>query len=101
MRYKPLRGFAVRYKRIIGPHSSPYRQAYFGNTGSCKNNSSHGILSGKLKEHDIKRVYVAAVDGMIIENEGNRRAYRKASCGKKKDVGHVKTGEGQNTFSCA
>lgn len=37
---------------------------------AAKNNSSHGILSGKLKEHDIKRVYVAAVDGIIIENEG-------------------------------
>jgi 23S rRNA pseudouridine1911/1915/1917 synthase len=36
----------------------------------AKNNSSHGILSGKLKEHDIKRVYTAVADGVIIENEG-------------------------------
>ena len=34
---KPLRGFAVRYKRDNkARHSSPYRQVYFGNTGSCK-----------------------------------------------------------------
>jgi 23S rRNA pseudouridine1911/1915/1917 synthase len=37
---------------------------------AAKNNNAHHILSGKLKEHDIKRVYVAAVNGIIVENEG-------------------------------
>ncbi|MGI6669337.1 MAG: RluA family pseudouridine synthase [Acetivibrionales bacterium] len=37
---------------------------------AAKNNRAHRILSEKLKEHDIKRVYVAAVNGIIVENEG-------------------------------
>ncbi|MGE5615125.1 MAG: RluA family pseudouridine synthase [Bacillota bacterium] len=37
---------------------------------AAKNNSAHRFLSGKLKEHDIKRVYVAAAEGIIAENEG-------------------------------
>jgi 23S rRNA pseudouridine1911/1915/1917 synthase len=36
----------------------------------AKNNSSHGILSDKLKEHDIKRVYIAVAEGVIIEDTG-------------------------------
>ena len=36
----------------------------------AKNNSSHGILSDKLKEHDIKRIYIAVAEGVIIEDSG-------------------------------
>lgn len=36
----------------------------------AKNNSSHGILSDKLKEHDIKRMYIAVAEGVIIEDTG-------------------------------
>ncbi|TYQ15577.1 UNVERIFIED_CONTAM: 23S rRNA pseudouridine1911/1915/1917 synthase [Acetivibrio alkalicellulosi] len=36
----------------------------------AKNNKSHEILSSKLKEHDIKRVYVALVHGVIKEEYG-------------------------------
>lgn len=36
----------------------------------AKNNSSHGILSEKLKVHDINRVYIAAAEGVIAEESG-------------------------------
>lgn len=36
----------------------------------AKNNSAHGILSEKLKEHDIKRLYIAVADGIIREESG-------------------------------
>lgn len=36
----------------------------------AKNNSSHGILSDRLKEHDIKRIYTAVAEGVIIEDSG-------------------------------
>ena len=36
----------------------------------AKNNSSHGILSEKLKEHDIQRVYIAVAEGVINEDSG-------------------------------
>lgn len=36
----------------------------------AKNNSSHGILSEKLKEHDIQRVYIAIAEGIIREESG-------------------------------
>lgn len=36
----------------------------------AKNNIAHENLSAKLKDHDIKRVYVALVDGVIREESG-------------------------------
>jgi 23S rRNA pseudouridine1911/1915/1917 synthase len=36
----------------------------------AKNNSSHGKLSERLKEHDIQRVYVAVAEGIIHEESG-------------------------------
>jgi 23S rRNA pseudouridine1911/1915/1917 synthase len=36
----------------------------------AKNNISHGILSEKLKEHDINRIYIAAAEGVISEDSG-------------------------------
>lgn len=36
----------------------------------AKNNSAHGVLSDKLKEHDIKRIYMAVAEGIIIEDGG-------------------------------
>jgi len=40
----------------------------------AKNNMSHEYLSDKLKEHDIKRVYVAIVEGIIREDRGRINA---------------------------
>lgn len=36
----------------------------------AKNNSSHSILSEKLKDHDIQRVYIAVAEGIIREDSG-------------------------------
>lgn len=36
----------------------------------AKNNTSHGKLSDKLKEHDIQRIYVAVAEGVIAEDTG-------------------------------
>jgi 23S rRNA pseudouridine1911/1915/1917 synthase len=36
----------------------------------AKNNSSHGKLSERLKEHDIQRVYIAVAEGIIREESG-------------------------------
>jgi len=36
----------------------------------AKNNEAHGILSEKLKEHDIQRIYIAVAEGIIAENSG-------------------------------
>jgi len=36
----------------------------------AKNNKAHEILSKKLKTHDIKREYIALVEGIIYENNG-------------------------------
>jgi len=36
----------------------------------AKNNRSHAILSDRLKEHDIQRVYVAIAEGIISEDSG-------------------------------
>ncbi|HEX2945760.1 MAG TPA: RluA family pseudouridine synthase [Clostridia bacterium] len=36
----------------------------------AKNNNSHAILSDKLKEHDIRRIYTAVAEGVIIEDSG-------------------------------
>jgi 23S rRNA pseudouridine1911/1915/1917 synthase len=36
----------------------------------AKNNKAHEVLSAGLKSHDIKRVYVALVHGIIRENSG-------------------------------
>ena len=36
----------------------------------AKNNSAHGKLSERLKEHDIQRVYIAAAEGLIREDSG-------------------------------
>ncbi|MCX7746815.1 MAG: RluA family pseudouridine synthase [Clostridia bacterium] len=40
----------------------------------AKNNRAHEILSDKLKVHDIKRVYVAIVEGIIREESGRVEA---------------------------
>lgn len=37
---------------------------------AAKNNSAHMKLSGKLKEHDIQRVYIAVAEGVIAESAG-------------------------------
>jgi 23S rRNA pseudouridine1911/1915/1917 synthase len=36
----------------------------------AKNNSAHGQLSDRLKEHDIQRVYLAVAEGIIREDSG-------------------------------
>lgn len=36
----------------------------------AKNNAAHSFLSEKLKDHDIQRVYVAIVEGVIREDSG-------------------------------
>lgn len=36
----------------------------------AKNNTSHGKLSDKLKDHDIQRVYIAVAEGVIPEDTG-------------------------------
>lgn len=36
----------------------------------AKNNKAHEVLSNFLKEHDIKRVYIAIVEGVIREDTG-------------------------------
>ena len=36
----------------------------------AKNNAAHESLSKKLKEHDVNRIYVAAVEGVIREERG-------------------------------
>ncbi len=36
----------------------------------AKNNSAHGKLSERLKEHDIQRVYIAVAEGLIREDSG-------------------------------
>jgi 23S rRNA pseudouridine1911/1915/1917 synthase len=36
----------------------------------AKNNNSHGKLSDRLKEHDIRRVYIAVAEGIIPEESG-------------------------------
>lgn len=36
----------------------------------AKNNKSHEILSEKLKKHDINRIYVALVEGIVREDKG-------------------------------
>ena len=36
----------------------------------AKNNTAHEKLSQKLKEHDIERIYIALVDGNILEDKG-------------------------------
>ncbi len=36
----------------------------------AKNNTSHGKLSDKLKDHDIQRVYIAVAEGVIAEDTG-------------------------------
>lgn len=36
----------------------------------AKNNNAHALLSRKLKEHDVKRIYTAVVEGVINEERG-------------------------------
>jgi 23S rRNA pseudouridine1911/1915/1917 synthase len=36
----------------------------------AKNNNAHSILSHKLKEHDVNRVYIAAAEGIISADRG-------------------------------
>lgn len=36
----------------------------------AKNNNAHSILSQKLKEHDINRVYIAAAEGIVPADRG-------------------------------
>lgn len=36
----------------------------------AKNNEAHGKLSGRLKEHDIQRIYIAVAEGVVVENSG-------------------------------
>ncbi len=36
----------------------------------AKNNKSHTVLSDMLKEHDIKRIYTAVAEGIIMEDQG-------------------------------
>lgn len=40
----------------------------------AKNNISHEVLSQKLKRHDINRIYIALVDGVIREDKGEINA---------------------------
>ncbi|HOQ06822.1 MAG TPA: RluA family pseudouridine synthase [Clostridiales bacterium] len=36
----------------------------------AKNNSAHAILSGKLKEHDVNRIYIAVAEGNVPADRG-------------------------------
>ena len=36
----------------------------------AKNNNAHSVLSRKLKEHDVNRIYTAVAEGVITEDRG-------------------------------
>jgi len=46
----------------------------------AKSNAAHEGLSEKLKDHDIERVYIAVVHGIIREIMAKLTLHRKAPC---------------------
>jgi 23S rRNA pseudouridine1911/1915/1917 synthase len=59
----------------------------------AKNNNAHSVLSRKLKEHDVNRIYTAVAEGVITEDRGKINApIGRDPVDRKKMAVNMKTG---------
>ncbi len=66
---------------------------------AAKNNKAHERLSGKLKEHDIKRLYIALAEGIIPEDSGKVDApIGRNPIERKKMAVNIKNGRSAVTY---